>query len=201
MHAMSSNPHVLEKQEDRGIYITPAATPNTYRAVGWVSRGFKDQNAAIAFGRETANFFSGNGLNQPVFVVRGPTSTCREPFEVTDGCSTYSVVARIQTEPATQPRPGMALRTAIINFGLESLRGVPLDDGCGEQVYIHQKCLDSDIDLYKDEPTQAFRLSRFYGGDSPDAQMTRWIYTGTTRIGHAHTEAERERPAAERERA
>lgn len=168
------------------LSVGPSATPDTFKVHGYVCRGMNDEGTAHRYAQEVADFFSRNGLEKTVFVVAGPTSTNRRSkFEVTDACSTYPVVHRLTTraaQPGQRPQPGMALRTAIMVHGLEALRGIPLDTGLGQPEYISNRCLDGDIRTWADEPTHAFRIMRFYGGERPDAEMVRWIIVGTTRI-------------------
>jgi hypothetical protein len=197
--SLNNSPWVLDRPDAwSGMFIGPSAAPNVFKPHGYVCRGMNDEHAAQAYARQAAEFFSRNGLEMTVFVVRGPTSTSRRSqFEVTDACSSYPVVASFKSQPPPQcegPLPGMLLRAAIVTYGLEALRGVPLDVGTGETVYVSNSCLDGDIATWADEPSEAFRITRFYGGDSPDASMVHWISVGTTRIAQTVPE-EAQRPA------
>lgn len=84
------------------------------------------------------------------------------------------------TTTATPSQPAKEIRLSIKNaikvFGLEALRGRPVEDG-NRTVFISHKSLDDDIELWSDEPENAYRTQRFYGGDTPDADMVTWIYT------------------------
>lgn len=190
----AGNPYVLERPDEwSGTYVGPSNQPGVYRVHGYVCRGMSDEAHALQYARVVADFFSHSGLANPVFVVRGPTSTNRRAaFEVTDACSTYKVVARVEPVPQTAPAPGMPLRAAVVQYGLEALRGVPIDDGTGEVVYIHDRCIDGDLATWADAPSEAFRITRFYGGESPQAAMVRWIYVGGARIAEAPVQQERE---------
>lgn len=202
---LDHSPWALDRADAwAGMYIGPSELPNVYTVHGYVCRGMDDEQAAREYARQVTDFFARNGLEMTVFVVRGPTSTSRRSkFEVTDACAGYSVVARHKSEPtplAAGPQPGMLLRAAIATYGLQALRGVPLNVGTGAPVFISDRCLDGDIATWSDDPSEAFRISRFYGGDSPDAQMVDWIYVGTARIA-APVPAEAEpRPQGERQR-
>jgi hypothetical protein len=69
----------------------------------------------------------------------------------------------------------MTISEAIKKHGLEFLRGKAIQ--CGSEIrYIHNKCLDDDIELWEDEPENAHLIKRVYGGVTPDAKMVGWIY-------------------------
>lgn len=74
------------------------------------------------------------------------------------------------------PIDSLTIKDAIKLFGLEYLRGKPILDG-STVVFINNDSLDRDIELWADEPHNQHLSKRFYGGDSPDAEMVRWIYS------------------------
>lgn len=185
---MLTRPYALDQMDGwTCLYMAPTSTPGQYAPRGGVFRGFDDEARACSYMREAAAFFARHGLDQPVFVVRGPTSTSRCKFEVVDATAGYGVVARERIEPAKHPSAGMSLRTAVACFGLAAVRGLPLDDGSGRTLYVHERCLQSDLDCYADSPTEAFRIHRMYGGDASDAALVEWIYTNTSRVTEAAT--------------
>lgn len=184
---IDASPWALERFDAwGGLYIGPSSEPHVYKVHGYVCRGMNAEQEAREYARKVAEQFTSRGLAKTVFVVRGPTSTSRgSRFEVTDACAGYSVVAKFESRPAAAGDglpPGLPLRAAVLTYGLAALRGVPIDVGTGTPVYISDRCLDSDIAVYEDEPHEAFRISRFYGGDTPDAEMVDWIYVGSARV-------------------
>lgn len=72
----------------------------------------------------------------------------------------------------------LTIKEFIAKHGLEALRGVKINTSDGKTLYIHNKCLDSDIALWRDETKEniAKYVRRFYGGITPDAKMVFWIY-------------------------
>ena len=69
----------------------------------------------------------------------------------------------------------MNITEAIKQHGLEWLRGRPIADG-SHQLFIHDDDLDAAIALWADEPENAYRQRRFYGGECRNAPMCVWIY-------------------------
>jgi len=69
----------------------------------------------------------------------------------------------------------MTIRNFIRAFGLEALRGKKIKVG-ERTLYIHNDDLDAAIELWIDEPENAYRHQRFYGGETPTSNMVRWIY-------------------------
>lgn len=67
-------------------------SPGVYEATGSVFRGMSDEEEAKEYARKVRAFFAQNALDAPVFVVRGPTSTTRKPFEVVSASCGYTVV-------------------------------------------------------------------------------------------------------------
>lgn len=157
--------------------------PESWAPEGYSCRGFSEEAPALEYARKVASFLGEYGLGKPVFVVSGPTSTSRRrAFEVCTESSIYPVIHRLQSEPAAAPGPGLSLRAAVACFGLESLRGLPLAHSNGHTVYVHNKCLDGDLRVYEDAPTEAFRIQRFYGRDSPEAQLCEWLSVNELRV-------------------
>jgi len=76
--------------------------------------------------------------------------------------------------PMDIPVQAPTLREVVEKFGLERLRGLPVADG-KRTLYISDKPLDDDIALYADEPHKAWRIKRFYGGETYNADMVVWI--------------------------
>lgn len=72
----------------------PTAVPFELKPKGGVFRGMKTQSAAAEYAEKVADFFAQHGASQPVFVVQGPTSTTKMPFEVVDACAGYLILHR-----------------------------------------------------------------------------------------------------------
>ena len=73
----------------------------------------------------------------------------------------------------------MNITEAIKTHGLEYLRGRPIADG-SRRLFIHDDDLNAAIALWADEPENAYRQRRFYGGESRNAPMCAWIYGSYT---------------------
>lgn len=71
-------------------------SPGVYEATGSVFRGFATEASARTYAYAVLAFFMQNALTQPVYVVRGPTSTTRLPYEVVSACCGYSVVMELR---------------------------------------------------------------------------------------------------------
>jgi hypothetical protein len=70
----------------------------------------------------------------------------------------------------------MNIKEAIKAYGLEFLRGKKIR--CGDEIlFIHDACLDAEIEDWADEPENAYRISRFYGGEVRDAKLVKNIYS------------------------
>lgn len=74
------------------IYPAPTATPFELRPAGSVYRGMHDLDAAKQYADAVHEFWRTNGVEAPVFVVRGPTSTTSCSYEVVSARCGYSVV-------------------------------------------------------------------------------------------------------------
>lgn len=70
-------------------------SPGVYAATGSTFRGFRGEDEARTYAATAKDFFAQNALDIPVYVVRGPTSTTRQPFEVVTACCGYSVVCKL----------------------------------------------------------------------------------------------------------
>ena len=75
-------------------YMGPSAVPFHHVRHASVFRGMRTESAARAYAAKVCTWFAAEGVYGPVFVVRGPTSTTRQPFEVVSACCGYSIVAR-----------------------------------------------------------------------------------------------------------
>lgn len=71
-------------------------SPGVYEATGSVFRGFTVEAEALKYAYAVLAFFMQNALTQPVYVVRGPTSTTKKPYEVVSACCGYSVVVKLE---------------------------------------------------------------------------------------------------------
>lgn len=71
-------------------------SPDVYEATGSVNRGCITEVEATLYAYAVLAFFMQNALTQPVYVVRGPTSTTRKPYEVVDACCGYTVVLKLE---------------------------------------------------------------------------------------------------------
>jgi hypothetical protein len=70
----------------------------------------------------------------------------------------------------------LPIREAIRRYGLEQLRGRAVFDG-PNPVYISDSSLDDAITLWQDEPQNAYLHRRFYGAETYNANLVRWIYS------------------------
>lgn len=84
-------------------YSGPSAIPGRNKLFASVCRGMADIDGAKLYADKVAKFFAAQGCDESVFVVRGPTSTTKTAFEVTDACAGYSVVYRVRSFPTTPP--------------------------------------------------------------------------------------------------
>jgi hypothetical protein len=74
----------------------------------------------------------------------------------------------------------VTITEAIKAHGLEYLRGRAIMDGT-RRLFINDKCLDSDIALWADEPENAYLTRRFYGSEvRNDPLCCVWIYGNAT---------------------
>ena len=69
----------------------------------------------------------------------------------------------------------MTITEAIRKHGLEFLRGRAIIDGA-RRLYIHDKVLDEAIELWADEPENAYQQKRFYGSEVRNDDLVEWIY-------------------------
>ena len=91
------------------ISLGPTAVPNESRLRGSVFRGVPDLAAAKEYADRAHAFLQANGAAAPVFVVKGPTSTTRSPFEVVSATCGHEVLYQKgqRAEPSNQA-PGVA---------------------------------------------------------------------------------------------
>jgi hypothetical protein len=92
---MTFDPQTARLDEWALTYMGPSAAPNVYVRHASVFRGMSDEQAARTYADTVARFFAAHGCAGTVFVVRGPTSTARAPFEVVSACCGYSIVYRV----------------------------------------------------------------------------------------------------------
>ena len=76
------------------IYLAPTSVPLEMKPTGSVFRGMSRAESASAYAEQVAAFFRDHGLDKPVFVVRGPTSTSNSNFEVVTETAGYAVEYR-----------------------------------------------------------------------------------------------------------
>lgn len=81
------------------ISHAPTGEPFKSKMSGSVFRGMNNLDEAVTYAVKVAEFFGANGLEQPVFVVGGPTSTTKCRFEVVDATSSYTVKFKIKSQP------------------------------------------------------------------------------------------------------
>jgi hypothetical protein len=72
----------------------------------------------------------------------------------------------------------MTIKEAIRRYGLESLRGRPIPTD-GEPLYISDSSLDETIELWANEPENAYLTRRFYGAEVLNGDRVRWIYSSS----------------------
>ncbi len=85
--------HVLD--EWTRVCLAPTAKPFELKPSASTFRGMNDLDKAKQYASRVLKFFQGHGLEVPVFVVGGPTSTTRCKFEVVSETCGYSVLHRI----------------------------------------------------------------------------------------------------------
>lgn len=100
---VNSGKHALD--EWAKIYPAPTSVPFELKATGSVFRGMNQLNAAKAYADQVAQFFHSHGLNQSVFVVKGPTSTTKCKFEIVTATAGYSVVYRSPSSEVVDSSP------------------------------------------------------------------------------------------------
>ncbi|MEJ6002579.1 hypothetical protein [Paucibacter soli] len=86
------------------VYDAPTSQPGRLALSSSVFRGMRDKDAAIAYADFLAAKFKELKAPHSVFVVAGPTSTTKSPFEVVTASGGYSIIHR------TQPPSGALLR-------------------------------------------------------------------------------------------
>lgn len=78
------------------VYDAPTSVPFELKPTGGVFRGMRDLEKAKEYAKVVAKFFSDNNVHKPVYVVRGPTTTTKAPFEVVDACCGYTVAFAVE---------------------------------------------------------------------------------------------------------
>lgn len=85
-------------------YSGPSETPGVPKMHGSVFRGMRDATEARAYADTVSQYFQDAGLKtKRVFVVRGPTSTTKAPFEVVDATAGYAVCYTAPAGPPVAP--------------------------------------------------------------------------------------------------
>lgn len=108
-------------------YDAPGPVPHTIRKVGSVFRGMNDLHEAIAYAELVHAFFDrfvGHGC-QKAYVVHGPTSTTRKPFEVVSATAGYRVAYSSTGRMADGPDFGRVRHTLLAGDGLDA----PIESG------------------------------------------------------------------------
>lgn len=90
-----------------------------------------------------------------------------------------AVVEAAKPWPTLPEYQDMTIRQAIERFGLEALRGKPVQTQ-PSPLYISDSDLDAAIELWADEPEGARRQQRFYGAEVRNAPLVQWISTNET---------------------
>jgi hypothetical protein len=83
------------------IALAPTEIPFQLKPSAYVCRGMKDLESAKAYAVQAQEFFAKNDLPGQVFVVKGPTSTTKSPFEVVTATAGYTVVFSVGAVPRT----------------------------------------------------------------------------------------------------
>lgn len=97
------------------LYQGPGDTQFSQKLRCGIFRPFKDFALACQYADEVSAWLVDHLCPQPVFVVRGPTSTTKSPFEVVDATAGYSVQYRVDP-------PGGAQRASTIQEVTQALR-------------------------------------------------------------------------------
>jgi hypothetical protein len=88
----------------------------------------KTFESARDYAIQVAQFFGQHGLDQAVFVVKGPTSTTKQPFEVVEASAGYTIAYRTRSTPqgvdqAPKVERRRSYRYQILVEGVELMRG------------------------------------------------------------------------------
>lgn len=73
----------------------PTATPFELKRVAYVCRGMDSEDAAKKYAEEMSGKFTGLGVPSTIFVLKGPTSTTKKPYEVTTASAGYIILHKI----------------------------------------------------------------------------------------------------------
>jgi len=87
------------------VYNAPTEVPNKMAPTTYVCRGMTNKDDAVAYAVDLATKFSDHGCPTTVFVIRGPTSTTRKPFEVVTESAGYSILHRSRPVIKDSPLP------------------------------------------------------------------------------------------------
>ncbi len=90
-----ANASVIRFDQWASIADAPTTVPLEMKPKGLVFRGMRDFDAACHYAREVQAFFEDNGYLGAVFVLRGPTSTTKEKFEVVDAAHGYPIAFHV----------------------------------------------------------------------------------------------------------
>lgn len=90
--------------ESCSVYDAPTAVPGQYAPCLGVFRSFKDLGAAIDYSEKVFAFAKEYGVDAPiVYVIKGPTSTTRAPYEVVSASAGYSICHRASGRALSEP--------------------------------------------------------------------------------------------------
>lgn len=109
------------------VYLAPTGTPFELKPTGGVFRGMKDLQGAKDYADRAAGFFFSHGIDKPVFVVKGPTSTTKCAFEVVDATAGYTVAYKtraIEGKGMTHEEIELAVADSLKAQGWQSVRGL-----------------------------------------------------------------------------
>lgn len=84
------------------VYPAPTSVPFELKPNGGVFRGMKDLAQATDYAEKVADFFAQHGVSKHVFVIEGPTSTTKMPYEVVDATAGRTVLYRAHARAPAQ---------------------------------------------------------------------------------------------------
>lgn len=109
------------------VYLAPTGIPFELKPTGGVFRGMKDLEDAKNYADRASGFFFSHGIDKPVFVVKGPTSTTKCAFEVVAATAGYPVVYKaspMKGKGMTHEEIELAVVSSLKAQGWESVRGL-----------------------------------------------------------------------------
>lgn len=77
------------------VYPNPSETPGGNKMHASTFRGVSTEEQGRTYAKEVRAFFLRQNVIAPVFVIKGPTSTTKKPFEVVTATAGYAVVYKI----------------------------------------------------------------------------------------------------------